>query len=340
MTCTPEQLADALRAQPRIEMANLPTPLTFAPRFSAMVGGDVWLKRDDLTGLALGGNKARKIEYLLGRARARGDVNTVVTVGAAQSNHARTVAAAARIAGWECHLVLSGEKPSRPTGNLVLDVALGATMHFVNTDSWDALESAADELAADLRSGGRQPLVIPMGGSTAIGALGFVGAYLELLAQLDKVGIAAAAVLHATSTGGTQAGLDFAHRVLGSGPEVIGVGVAKTRTDLTSEVIRLKRQIGELLNLDAGPAEATVLDGYMGEAYAAPTPGCEAAFAALASTEAVLTDFVYSAKALHAVVDRASSGRGPIVFWHTGGVPALFANTTEIPEWGTSGGAG
>jgi 1-aminocyclopropane-1-carboxylate deaminase/D-cysteine desulfhydrase-like pyridoxal-dependent ACC family enzyme len=321
-------------------MANLPTPLTFAPRFSAAVGGEVWLKRDDLTGLALGGNKARKIEYLFGRAREQGDVDTVVTVGAAQSNHARTVAAAARIAGWQCHLVLGGERPSRPSGNLVLDAALGATMHFVNTDSWDALESAADELAIDLRSDGRRPLVIPMGGSTAVGALGFVGAYLELLGQLDEVGIAPVAILHATSTGGTQAGLDFAHRVLGLGPEVIGVGVAKTRIDLTSEVIRLKKQIGELLNLDAGPAEANVLDGYMGEAYAVPTPGCEAAFATLALTEAVLTDFVYSAKGLHAVVDRASSSGGPIVFWHTGGVPALFAEETEIRGWGAPAGAG
>jgi 1-aminocyclopropane-1-carboxylate deaminase/D-cysteine desulfhydrase-like pyridoxal-dependent ACC family enzyme len=332
MTCTPERLAEALRAQPRIEMANLPTPLTFAPRFSSLVGGDVWLKRDDLTGLALGGNKARKIEYLLGKARAQGDVDTVVTVGAAQSNHARTVAAAARIAGWECHLVLGGDRPSQPSGNLVLDIALGATMHFAGSDSWDDLQSAADELAARLRAAGRHPMVIPIGGSTAVGALGFVGAYLELLDQLDDAGIAPSAVFHATSTGGTQAGLDFAHRVLEVGPDIVGVGVAKTGADLTAEVIELKKQIGALLDTDPGPDEATVLDGYLGEAYALPTPGCEAAFVALSSTEAVLTDFVYSAKALHAVVDHASSARGPIVFWHTGGVPALFANTTELPQ--------
>ena len=313
-------------------MANLPTPLTFAPRFSALVGADVWLKRDDLTGLALGGNKARKIEYLLGKAREQGDVDTVVTVGAAQSNHARTVAAAARIAGWDCHLVLGGEQPSRPTGNLVLDVALGATIRFVGSDSWDDLQSAADQLAVELRASGRHPLVIPMGGSTAVGALGFVGAYLELLVQLDELDVAPTAVFHATSTGGTQAGLDFAHHALGVGPDIVGVGVAKTHADLTSEVIGLKNQIGELLKLDPGPAEATVLDGYLGEAYALPTPGCEVAFAALASTEAVLTDFVYSAKALHAVVDRAPAADGPIVFWHTGGVPALFANTTELPQ--------
>lgn len=328
MRITRERLADALRAQPRIEMANLPTPLVHAPRFSAAVGGEVWIKRDDLTGLALGGNKARKIEYLFGAA-SQGDVDVVVTVGAAQSNHARTVAAAARIAGWECHLVLGGEQPSRATGNLVLDVALGASMHFVGSESWDDLQSAADELAEGLRAAGRHPLVIPMGGSTAVGALGFVGAYLELLDQLDGVGIAPTAIMHATSTGGTQAGLDFAHRAVGAGPDVIGVGVAKTRIDLTSEVVGLEEEIGRILGLDAGPADVTVLDGYLGEAYAKPTPGCRSAFAELASTEAVLTDYVYSAKALHAVVDRAPSGDGPIVFWHTGGVPALFADTAE-----------
>lgn len=333
MSYTLDQVADALQRQPRFEVANLPTPLVFAPRFSALVGGEVWLKRDDLTGLALGGNKARKIEYLFGKAREKGEVDTVVTVGAAQSNHARTVAAASRVAGWECHLVLGGDRPRRPTGNLVLDVALGAHLHFAGTDSWETLQAAADELAAELRSKGRCPLVIPMGGSTAVGALGFVNAYLELLSQLDDAEIRPTSIFHATSTGGTQAGLDFAHGVLGTGPEVIGVGVAKTQTDLTSDVISLKQQIGEILGIDAGPATATVLDGYMGEAYAAPTKGCEEAFGALASTEAVLTDFVYSAKALHAVVDfAASSTDGPIVFWHTGGVPALFADTTELPD--------
>lgn len=336
MSCTIKELAEAVRAQPRFEIANLPTPLAPAPRLSAAIGGEVWLKRDDLTGLALGGNKARKIEFLFGRARRAGDIDTVVTVGAAQSNHARTVAAAARVAGWDCHLILGGDPPVRPTGNVVLDVALGATLHFAGTNSWDELESAADVLAGKLRVAGRRPLVIPMGGSTAVGALGFVNAYLELLEQLHHADIQPAAVVHATSTGGTQAGLDFAHRALGAGPEVIGVGVAKSQTDLTAEVTVLVEQLGEILQLDPGAGQPTVLDGYLGEAYAMPTPGCEAAFSLLASTEAVLTDFVYSAKAMHAVIDRAPVTDGPIVFWHTGGVPALFADTTRLPQWGSA----
>jgi 1-aminocyclopropane-1-carboxylate deaminase/D-cysteine desulfhydrase-like pyridoxal-dependent ACC family enzyme len=209
-------------------------------------------------------------------------------------------------------------------------------LHFTGTNSWDLLQATADELAGELRSKGQQPLVIPMGGSTAVGALGFVGAYLELLAQLDTLGVSASSIVHATSTGGTQAGLDFAHRVLGLGPEVVGVGVAKTQDDLTHEIALLEAELGEIVGLDPGRAEPIVLDGYLGEAYAAPTAGCKAAFAQLASTEAVLTDFVYSAKALHAVIDTAPQSKGPVIFWHTGGVPALFSDSTPFPEWRTA----
>jgi 1-aminocyclopropane-1-carboxylate deaminase/D-cysteine desulfhydrase-like pyridoxal-dependent ACC family enzyme len=142
------------------------------PRLSERVGRELWIKGDDLTGLALGGNKARKLEYILGRAQASG-TDTVVTVGAAQSNHARTVAAAARIMGWDCHLVLGGTRPARPTGNLMLDVAYGAHLHFAGTDDWDVFGLRAREVCEDLRDSGRRPLFIPMGGSTTVGALGF-----------------------------------------------------------------------------------------------------------------------------------------------------------------------
>jgi 1-aminocyclopropane-1-carboxylate deaminase/D-cysteine desulfhydrase-like pyridoxal-dependent ACC family enzyme len=333
VTATRAELAQALSRQPRMKLANLPTPLVHAPRFSAAIGGDVWLKRDDLTGLALGGNKARKIEYLFGRAAHDGVVDTVVTVGAPQSNHARTVAAAARLAGWECHLVLGGTRPARPSGNLVLDVALGADLHFAGTDDWGELEEVARERAASLEADGKHPLMIPMGGSTPVGALGFVGAYLELLDQLDERGATASSILHATSTGGTQAGLDYAHRVLGEGPDVIGVGVAKTQTDLTRDVAALDQGLASILGFDPGTVTPTVLPGYLGEAYAKPTAGGQHAFDLLAKSEAVLTDSVYSAKGLHAVVELAAAAGGPVVFWHTGGIPALFSDTAGSTDW-------
>lgn len=333
MPCTRAQLRQALSQQPRLGLANLPTPLTYAARFSAAVGGEVWLKRDDLTGLALGGNKARKIEYIFGEGIRLGDVDAVVTVGAPQSNHARSVAAAARLAGWDCHLVLGGDKPARPSGNLTLDVVLGAQLHFSGTDDWDALEAIASSLVEELAGQGIQALLIPMGGSTPTGALGFVTAYLELLRQLDEHGIQPKAIIHATSTGGTQAGLDFAHRVLGEGPEVIGVGVAKTETDLERDIVGIEDGLHALLGVDPGVVRPTVLPGYLGEGYAVPTSGGQAAFDLMAKSEAVLTDSVYSAKALHAVVDYAPRTHGPLVFWHTGGVPALFSDSAGLTDW-------
>jgi 1-aminocyclopropane-1-carboxylate deaminase/D-cysteine desulfhydrase-like pyridoxal-dependent ACC family enzyme len=330
---TRTELAHAVASQPRFAVASLPTPLVHAPRFSAAVGGDMWLKRDDLTGLALGGNKARKIEYIFGAAVRDGGIDTVVTVGAAQSNHARTVAAAARVAGWECHLVLGGHRPARPTGNLVLDVALGADLHFAGVNNWDELETAASAVADELTAKGRRVVTIPMGGSTAAGALGFVAAYLELLDQLDSFNITPAVIVHATASGGTQAGLDYAHRVLGSGPEIVGVGVAKSQAELTRDVVGIEKGLVALLGLEPGASDPVVLGGYMGEAYGIPTRGGQSAMQLLASTEAVLTDSVYTAKALHAAADFAGAKDGPLVFWHTGGIPALFSDSVGIGEW-------
>lgn len=335
MSISVPDLRRALARHPRVRLATLPTPLQPAPRFSAAVGHEVWIKRDDLTGLALGGNKARKLEFSLGAAQA-GGADCVVSVGAPQSNHARSVAAAARVLGWECHLVLGGDRPDRPTGNLVLDVALGATLHFAGSDDWADLEARADDLCAELRRAGRRPVVVPMGGSTGTGALGFVTAYLELLEQCGAAGLEPGALVLATSTGGTQAGLTFAHACLDAGPEVLGAGVAKTQTDLRADVVRLQQELAGLTGLTPrAELGATVLEGYLGAGYARPTPGGQHAFDLLAGTEAVLTDPVYSAKGLHAVVDlaRNTADPRPLVFWHTGGQPALFSDSVGITTW-------
>jgi D-cysteine desulfhydrase family pyridoxal phosphate-dependent enzyme len=328
------ELFDALDSQPRLPLADLPTPLHFAQRLSAELGAEVWIKRDDLTGLAMGGNKVRKLEYLFGRARAERQVDTVVTVGGVQSNHARSTAVAARVAGWDCHLVLGGPMPTSPTGNLTIANAVGARFHFVDTASWAALEQEALAVCDELLAEGRHPLFIPMGGSTATGALGYVAAYLELLEQLRDAGVDAESVVHATSTGGTQAGLDFAHRVLQAGPPVIGVAVAKDAAELTQTVTRLQEELAVLLGVEADPGTAMILDQYRGPGYGIPTHGGQSAFARLAATEGILTDHVYSAKALAAVVDRATrTVGGPIVFWHTGGVPSTFSDVAPAAFW-------
>jgi 1-aminocyclopropane-1-carboxylate deaminase/D-cysteine desulfhydrase-like pyridoxal-dependent ACC family enzyme len=326
-------LAAALARQPRVQIANLPTPLMFAARFSEAVGRHVWIKRDDLTGLALGGNKARKIEFILGGGFNAG-VDALVSVGASQSNHARTVAAAAARMGWECHLVLGGDRPDRPSGNLVLDSAFGAHIQFAGTDNWDELELVAQNVAESLEAEGKRTLLIPMGGSTPTGALGFVAAYLELLEQCDELGIQPSRIMHATSTGGTHAGLDFAHSIVKEGPKIVGVGVAKTSGDLVSETRTIELGLAQLLEVEPEePPHPVVLDGYLGSAYALPTAGGTHAFELLARTEAILTDAVYSAKALHAVIDQATEDDSPIIFWHTGGIPAIFSDQATTTRW-------
>lgn len=328
-------LTAALSSRPRVPLATLPTPLHHLPRFSDWSGRDVWVKRDDLTGLAFGGNKARKLEFILGAGVAEG-FDTLVTVGAAQSNHARSVAAAARIVGWDCHLILGGPRPGTPSGNLALDVALGAHIHFAGSHDWNEFERQAAVLVGALTRRGRHPLLLPMGGSTPAGALGFVQGYFELLDQCTANGLTPDSVVVASSTGGTQAGLAYARAVLGAGPEIIGVGVAKRPTDIAGEVSRLVQEIAELLDVPAARRlSPTVLGGYLGAGYAQPSQGATEAAAQLLRTEAVFTDPVYSAKALHAIVDltRVRSSEGPIVFWHTGGTPALFADSVGITGW-------
>lgn len=331
----PLDLRASLSREPRVALANLPTALQRADGLSESLGREIWIKRDDLTGLVLGGNKARKLEFSLGAARAVG-ADCLVTIGAPQSNHARSVAGAARILGWDCHLVLGGERPPRPSGNLALDAALGAVLHFTGSRNWDELDRQGRDLARTLTTQNANPVFLPMGGSTPQGALGFVAAYLELLDQCALINLQPSSIVHASSTGGTQAGLLFAHAALARGPQPVGVAVAKTSVDLEGQVAGLVTDIGTLLGIKLDqPPEPTVLHGYLGHAYGVPTEGGQAAFDLLARTDAVLTDPIYSAKALHAVIDlaRQDPHGPPIVFWHTGGQPALFSDSVGIREW-------
>ena len=323
-----------------------PTPLHRLDRFSAAVGRDVWIKRDDLVSVGVGGNKIRKLSYLVADALAVG-ADHLVTVGAAQSNHARCVAAVAAMEGLGCDLVLGGDPASPAVGNLLLDHLFGATVHRPGTDAWSELEAISTTVADELRAAGKRPYVMPIGGSTPIGALGFVDAYLELYAQLDALGVAPTAIVHATSSGGTQAGLVVGRRLAapsGGGAQpaarIVGVGVAKTSAHLAGEVASIVEGCIDLIGESpATDPDIVVVPGYLGPAYGEPTEGSLAALRLLLRTEGILVDPVYTAKALHAVVDPSWGlgvpdatgasgsmfGAGPIVFWHTGGLPAVFA---------------
>lgn len=315
----------------RETLAILPTPLRRAPRLSAVAGKEIWLKRDDLTGTALGGNKLRKLELLAADARRRG-ADTLVTVGAAQSNHARTVAAVAAMLGMGCELVLGGRRPARPEGNLVLDVLFGARLHFTGTSEWTELETAARQVAAEAARRGAVPYLMPTGGSVPLGAAAFAAAYAELREQCQAAGLRPAAVVHASSSAGTQAGLEVGRQLCGDADvAIIGVDVAKITGSLSDEVVRLAAETARLLGTPGPTDRPQVLDGYMGAGYAIPSAGGNRALRLLAATEGIITDPVYSAKALHAVCEEKFGG--PVVFWHTGGVPAVFSAESGLADW-------
>ncbi len=328
-----DRLAAALRPHPRIRLGTLPTPLERGPELPS--GDRLYVKRDDLTGLGLGGNKVRKLEFLCADALAAG-ADTLVTVGAAQSNHARVTAAAGAVLGLETHLVLGGEPGPAPTGNQLLSHIFGAHLHHVGADEWDELTGALDDLVEQLQADGRRPYRMPLGGSTAVGALGFAAAWLELLGQCEESGLWPSAIVHASSTGGTHAGLLAGAAVWADSgepaPPIIAVDVAKESDDLLGDAIRLARELLGLIGLEAvqvRPDLAKLDDRWTGPAYAVPTPEGDAAITWAARKAALVLDRTYTGKALAGLLgflkDNRSSIAENIIFWHTGGQPAVFA---------------
>lgn len=324
----------ALATQPRVDLATLPTPLEEGPRLPG--GARLLVKRDDLSGLGMGGNKARKLEFLCGAAAARG-VDTVVTVGAAQSNHARMTAAACARLGWEAHLVL-GRSPSleSPAGNQLLSRLFGARLHVVDTEDWGELQHAAEDLSAKLTNAGRRVELIPMGGSTPVGALGFLGAWVELLDQCERRGELPSVVITASSTAGTHGGLlagrSFCRAAGVPVPDLVAIGVAKGSPELAERA----RRLAEGCLCAAGLAPDAVADEpvevderAVGPGYAVPTEEADASIVWAARRAGWVLDRVYTGKAFAGMLMLDREGRfpsdRPVVFWHTGGQPALFA---------------
>lgn len=323
---------------PRIKLAALPTPLEEAPALSAFLGGPrILLKRDDITGLAFGGNKVRKAEYLLGEAVDQG-CDVVVTLGAIHSNHARVTAAAARRLGLDAVVVLVGQEPAQRQGNLLLDTIFGAEIRIINTDEDYVLVGVVDDVVRDLRRQGRNPYVIPRGGSTPLGAAAFVNAGLELLDQLNGRGIRADAIVHASTSGGTQAGLYTAMKVTQSGIQVFGISTGPRREVVGGLVRALGEDLAAMLGLDwrPHPDDIVVTDEYAGEASSVPTPAGLDAIRLAARTEGILLDPIYTGKAMAGLIDMVRRGQfsadQTVVFWHTGGQPAIFAYADALAE--------
>ena len=307
----------ALNSQPSIALGHWPTPLEILPRLTRELGGpNIWLKRDDCSGLATGGNKTRKLEYLLGDAKAEG-ADTIVTYGALQSNHARQTAAACARLGLDCHLMLTQRvdwpyQSYQTNGNVLMDTLFGATLHKASVEDADTVFT---EALNNLRTAGKKVYVIPPGGSDAIGALGYSRCLQELAQQTDQLGIQLDYVIHASASAATQAGLVYGARALHSASclstHILGINVFHPDPGkLSRRVERLVAQMVERWPLASAHAadDIHVNHAYFGQAYGQPTAQCLDAIRIVAQLEGVLFDPVYSGKALAALIDQINLG--------------------------------
>jgi L-cysteate sulfo-lyase len=319
---------------PRLRFAHLNTPLEPMERLTKHLGGPrLWIKRDDCTGLSTGGNKTRKLEFLLGEAAAQG-ADTIITQGATQSNHARQTAAAAAKYGMDCHLLLEDRTGNNSAdyvfnGNVLLDQLHGASIS--KRPGGADMNAEMEALAAGLRAKGKKPYVIPGGGSNPVGALGYVNAAFELVAQANDMGLNIAHVVHATGSAGTQAGLVAGLVALNSGNPVLGIGVRAPKPKQEQSVFDLACRTVEHLGAPGivKREHAVANTDYVGPGYGLPTPGMVEAVKLLARLEAILLDPVYSGKGMDGMIDLIGKGffakDSDVVFLHTGGAVGLCA---------------
>lgn len=314
-----------MKSLPRVELAHLPSPLHLLPRLSAHLGGpQLWIKRDDLTGLAFGGNKTRKLETLCAAALAA-NADLLITAGAIQSNHCRQTAAAAAKLGLDCTLVLVGEAPGSMSANLLLDHLLGAEIRWTTKAKRDDTLNVVSEEAKPL---GRKPYLIPYGGSNAIGASAYVLALKEIIDQQIEPDW----IVFATSSGGTQAGLTAGAKILRFGGKILGISVDENAHDFCPRVAQLATETATLLGKQGPllPEDILVNDNYLGGGYAVIGEAEREAIELFAQLEGILVDPVYTGRAAAGLIDLVRKGffkkEERVLFWHTGGTPALFAD--------------
>ncbi len=340
-------VAQALDRLPRIPLANLPTPLQEARRLRDALGGParcprILLKRDDLTGLASGGNKARKLEFIVADA-LRAQATVLVTTGGVQSNHARMTAAAGRMVGLKASLVLTGAPDERDVqGNLLLDRLFGAEVHFIAPASDPRIVTGPDEAAmlaqveAGLVARGERPYLIPLGGSSPLGALGYVAGTLELLSQFEASGERPSRLYVACGSRGTAAGLVLGARLADASYVVQGVAVSGGDPAKTERAADVATQAAALLGspMRLTPGDFATDQSQIGAGYGRSTPGCLEAIDLLARSEGILLDPVYTGKAMAGLIADIRSGSiepsETVVFLHTGGLPGLFAHAAEL----------
>jgi L-cysteate sulfo-lyase len=326
---------------PRVRLFPTPTPLEPMHNLSRHLGGpQLWIKRDDCTVVATGGNKVRKLEFLAGEAKAQGS-DHLVTQGAVQSNHVRqTIAVAARL-GMKCtalleHRVETNDAAYLGSGNVLLDRLMGASLEY--RPSGTDMNAAAEEKGAALRANGAKPYVIPGGGSNRVGALGYVSCAQELVQQADEMGLKIDRVVHATGSAGTQAGLVAGLIGSNTAIPVLGIGVRAPKDRQEANVHRLAQEVADYVGVRGGiPREAVEANcDYIGPGYGQPTEAMGKAVQLVARLEGILLDPVYSGKAMAGLIDLIAKGRigerETVVFLHTGGAVGLFGYTTFFDQ--------
>ncbi len=319
-------MAIAPAALPSIPLASYPTPVEELRRLREAIGAGPHLlvKRDDAIGFAFGGNKVRKMQLVAADALKHG-ADALITCGGVQSNHARVTAAAAARLGLRAILVANGARPESPTANALLDRLLGAEVRYVAGRDERAPEM--ERAAESVRRRGGHPYIVPLGASTPLGAAAFVYAVFELLQQIDPPD----AIVHATSSGGTQAGLVAGCALAGVSTRVIGISADASSAELTAEIRRIMAGLGPLLDVNNTFEHTDVIvdDTFVGEGYGIPTAASRGAIELAARTEALFLDPTYTAKAMAGLLAHIRAGdfrnAGTILFWHTGGQVALFA---------------
>ena len=318
---------------PRIKLCQAPTPLELLPRLTAALGGpQIWMKRDDLTGMGLGGNKVRKLEFLAGEAMAQG-ADRLVTQGAVQSNHVRQTAAVAMKLGLGCtaileHRIETNDPAYLANGNVLLDTIMGVELQYRPGGS--DMAAALNEVGAGLREAGGKPYLIPGGGSNAVGATGYAAVAAELVTQANEMGLRIDRLVHATGSAGTQAGLVAGLHAMSSPIRVLGIGVRNPKDKQEAAVLTLARTTAERLGVSRElPTDAVEANcDYVGPGYGRPTPGMVEAVKLVARTEGIFLDPVYSGKGMAGLIDLIRRGDFTpgenVVFLHTGGATGLF----------------
>lgn len=315
---------------PRLDLNIYPTPLQEMRNLRDALGVKprLFVKRDDMTRVGLGGNKNRKLDYVMYEARDQG-ADTIVTWGGQQSNSCRQALAYARLLGMECHIVVDGVEPPLRQGNLLIFDLFGAQVHF--EPDKDRVVARCEQVTDDLRRRGRKPYYMPIGASTPLGSVGYIDSFTEILAQGREQGVEVSDIFFASGSAGTQSGLVLGARLAGAQTTIHGVAISRSSAEQTVKVAALCNEVAAFIgrpDLCFEPGEIVVHDEYYGPGYAVPTPEGMAAIRLVGRTEAILLDPVYTGKAMAGLLDLLAKGAldsaGAIVFIHTGGSPAVF----------------